>query len=94
MEFYGMLRTGQFSNYGAWSNTEFDAAAEDALTLQLDDPARIDSIIEADQIATADLPWLPLYSAPMSVWLGNTISGVQPSIAFLYYPWAAEIGAK
>ena len=90
MEFYGMLRTGQFSNYGAWSNTEFDAAAEDALTLQLDDPARIDSIIEADQIATEDLPWLPLYSAPMSVWLGNTISGVQPSIAFLYYPWAAD----
>jgi peptide/nickel transport system substrate-binding protein len=94
MEFYGMIRTGEFSNYGAWSNAEFDAAANDALTLQLDDPARLDSIVAADKVATDELPWLPLYSAPMAVWLGDKITGVQPSIALLYYPWAAEIGAK
>jgi len=28
------------------------------------------------------------------VFLGERISGVAPSIAFLYYPWAATIGAR
>ena len=35
-----------------------------------------------------------LHRGPMPVFLGERITGVAPSIAFLYYPWAATIGAR
>lgn len=93
LEMYSVLRTGDFSNYGGWSNPEFDAILQEAVTI--DDPAaRSELTAEAQQIANAELPWLPLYQAPISLYLGERITGVQPSIAFMYYPWAATIGAR
>jgi len=94
LDFYGVLRTGDFSNYGGWSNAGFDAAVNAAVATEVDDPARPQLIAKAQKIALEELPWLPLDAAPTSVWLGNRISGVEPSIAFMYYPWAATIGAK
>ena len=37
---------------------------------------------------------LPLFEGPMTVFLGERVTGVAPSVAFLYYPWAATIGAR
>jgi len=93
LEMYSVLRTGDFSNYGGWSDPEFDAILQEAVTI--DDPAaRSELTAEAQRIANAELPWLPLYQAPISLYLGERITGVQPSIAFMYYPWAATIGAR
>ena len=90
---YAVLRTGEFSNYGGWSDPEFDAIVNEAV--QIDDAAeRSDKTAEAQRIANEQLPWLPLYTSPMSLFLGERITGVTPSIAFLYYPWAATIGAR
>lgn len=94
MDFYGVLHTGQFSNYGGWSNKAFDAAAELAVATPLTDPKRPDIVARAQRIAMDELPWLPMYTVPTSVWLGKKITGVKPSINFLYYPWAASIGAN
>ena len=30
----------------------------------------------------------------LTLFLGERVTGVAPSIAFLYYPWAATIGAR
>lgn len=93
LEMYSVLRTGEFSNYGGWSDAEFDEVVTAAMAM--DDPAaRSVETAKAQQIANEQLPWLPLYTAPMSVFQGDRITGVQPSIAFLYYPWAATIGAR
>ncbi|MGW6950329.1 ABC transporter substrate-binding protein [Streptomyces xanthophaeus] len=93
LDMYASLRTGAFSNYGGWSDPAFDAAVDRSVAAQ--DPAEhADANAEAHRIATRELPWLPLYTQPVSVFLGKRITGVQPSIAYLYYPWAAEIGAK
>ncbi len=93
LEMYSVLRTGDFSNYGGWSNPEFDAVVAQATAI--DDPAaRSEVTAKAQQIANAELPWLPLYQAPVSLYLGERITGVQPSVAFMYYPWAATIGAR
>ena len=90
---YAVLRTGEFSNYGGWSDPEFDEVVNEAIAI--DDPAaRSEKTAEAQRIANEQLPWLPLYTAPMSLFLGERITGVAPSIAFLYYPWAATIGAR
>jgi len=93
LEMYAVLRTGEFSNYGQWSDPEFDAIVSEAVAI--DDPAlRSEKTAEAQRIANEQLPWLPLYTAPISLFLGERITGVAPSIAFLYYPWAAAIGAR
>lgn len=90
---YGSLETGMFTNYGGWTNKEFDKAVEDA-SGEYDPAERAVASAKAQKIALRELPWLPLYTQPTSVFLGNRITGVQPSVAYLYYPWAAEIGAK
>lgn len=93
LEMYSVLRTGEFSNYGGWSDPEFDEVVNQAIAT--DDPAaRSELTAKAQQIANAELPWLPLYTGPLSVFQGERITGVSPSMAFLYYPWAAEIGAR
>ncbi|MET9604303.1 ABC transporter substrate-binding protein [Streptomyces sp. NPDC006512] len=93
LDMYGSLRTGAFSNYGGWSEPAFDAAVDRAVAAH--DPAEHAAAnAEAQRIALRELPWLPLYTQPVSVFLGKRITGVQPSIAYLYYPWAAEIGAR
>ena len=93
LEMYSVLRTGEFSNYGNWSDPEFDQVVNEAIAID-DAAARSEKTAEAQRIANEQLPWLPLSTAPMSVFLGERISGVAPSIAFLYYPWAATIGAR
>ncbi|WP_345801474.1 ABC transporter substrate-binding protein [Microbacterium sp. AZCO] len=93
LEMYGVLRTGEFSNYGGWSDPEFDEVVNTAMAI--DDPAaRSAETAKAQQIANAQLPWLPLYTAPTTLFLGTRITGAAPSIAYLYYPWAATIGAR
>ncbi|MFI9328372.1 ABC transporter substrate-binding protein [Kitasatospora sp. NPDC052868] len=93
LDMFGSLRTGAFSNYGGWSDPQFDAAVDRAVGAY--DPAEHTAATgTAQKIAMTQLPWLPLYTEPVSVFLGKRITGVQPSIAYLYYPWAAEIGAK
>jgi len=93
LEMYSVLRTGEFSNYGGWSNPDFDATVNNALGI-VDPAERAEKTAEVQRIANDELPWLPLYTQPMTVFLGNNITGVAPSIGFLYFPWAATIGAR
>ncbi|HEY9366552.1 MAG TPA: ABC transporter substrate-binding protein [Agromyces sp.] len=93
LEMYSVLRTDEFSNYGGWSNPEFDAVVNEALAIE-DPAARSEKTAEAQQIANEELPWLPMFEAPVTLFMGERITGVAPSVAFLYYPWAATIGAR
>ncbi|KJL41554.1 MULTISPECIES: ABC transporter substrate-binding protein [Microbacterium] len=93
LEMYSVLRTGEFSNYGNWSDPEFDALVNEAVAI--DDPAaRSEVTAQAQRIANAQLPWLPLLQGPMTLFLGDRVTGVAPSVAFMYYPWAATIGSR
>lgn len=93
LEMYAVLRTGEFSNYGNWSDPEYDEIVTQAIgTFDAEERAKLTSKLQ--HIANEQLPWLPLYAAPMPVFLSERITGVAPSIAFLYYPWAATIGAR
>ncbi|MDT0141627.1 ABC transporter substrate-binding protein [Microbacterium sp. PRC9] len=93
LEMYSVLRTGEFSNYGNWSDPDFDALVNEAVTI--DDPAaRSEVTAQAQRIANEQLPWLPLFQGPMTLFLGDRVTGVAPSVAFMYYPWAATIGSR
>ncbi|MCM3809236.1 ABC transporter substrate-binding protein [Streptomyces sp. DR7-3] len=92
LEFYQYLRTGDFGNYGNWSNAEFDAAFDRA-NAEPSATARADLTARLQKIALRELPVIPVYEAPYSVFLGSRITGAPTGIAQLYYPWAATIGA-
>lgn len=93
LEMYGVLKTGQFSNYGNWSDPKFDALVDEA-SGTADPEARAQKSVELQKIANQQLPWLPLFQGPMTVFVGKKVTGVAPSVAMLYYPWAATIGAR
>ncbi|MFI6938713.1 ABC transporter substrate-binding protein [Streptomyces sp. NPDC050418] len=92
LEFYQYLRTGDFGNYGKYSNPEYDAAFDRA-NAEPDAAKRSDLTAGLQKIAVRELPIIPVYEAPYSVFLGNRITGAPTGIAQLYYPWAATIGA-
>jgi peptide/nickel transport system substrate-binding protein len=93
LEMYAVLQTGQFSNYGEWSDATFDKTVQAAGKTQ-DADARAKLSGQAQKIANEQLPWLPLFQAPMTMFLGKKVTGASPSVAFLYYPWAATIGQR
>lgn len=93
LEMYAVLRTGEFSNYGEWNNPEYDELVTEAVSTM--DPAERSALTaQAQQLANQELPWLPLYELPNAMYLGDRVTGLSPSIAFLYYPWAATLGAR
>lgn len=92
LEMYSVLRTGEFSNYGNYSNPVFDELTNKALETS-ETAERMELSAQVQQVANEDLPWIPLIAAPTTVWLGERITGADPSINFLYYPWAAKIGS-
>ncbi|MFF2507764.1 ABC transporter substrate-binding protein [Streptomyces sp. NPDC058067] len=92
LEFYQYLRTGDFGNYGKWSNAAYDAAFDRA-NAEPDIARRTELTGELEKIALRELPVIPVYEAPFSVFLGKRITGAPTGIAQLYYPWAAMIGA-
>ncbi|MGN6125424.1 MAG: ABC transporter substrate-binding protein [Humibacter sp.] len=93
LEMYAVLQTGQFSNYGGWSDSQFDKVVQQAIATS-DAAASAKLSAQAQKIANQQLPWLPLFQAPMTMFLGKKITGASPSVAFLYYPWAATIGKR
>ncbi|GAB3671229.1 glutathione ABC transporter substrate-binding protein GsiB [Actinocorallia lasiicapitis] len=92
LDIYANVQSGNFANYGGWSDKTYDAAVDKALAAD-DVTARRALTADVQEIATRELPWLPLYAAPVNVFVGKKITGVKPSIAYMYYPWAAEIGS-
>ncbi|MFJ2353492.1 ABC transporter substrate-binding protein [Glutamicibacter sp. NPDC087673] len=92
-EMFSILRTDDFSNYGSFSDTSYDKVVNEALET-LDADERFTKSLEAQKILNEQLPWLPLYEVPTILWMNDKITGVSPSVNHLYFPWAAQIGAK
>ncbi|MFC7220533.1 ABC transporter substrate-binding protein [Streptomyces polyrhachis] len=92
LEFYQYLRTGDFGNYGGWSNAEYDAVFDRA-NAETDPAKRTELTAQLQKIAVRELPIIPLYEAPYPMFLGSGVTGAPTGIAQLYYPWAASIGA-
>ncbi|WP_066950926.1 ABC transporter substrate-binding protein [Microtetraspora fusca] len=92
LEFYGILRTGDFSNYGGYSNPEYDALVDEA-NAQADPAARAATVAKLQEIAVRDVVWIPLYEPPHTMFLNKRLTGAPTSISQLVYPWAARLGS-
>ncbi|MGW0587220.1 ABC transporter substrate-binding protein [Streptosporangium sp. NPDC002607] len=92
LEFYGILETGNFANYGGYSNPEYDALVDEA-NAQADPAARAATIAKLQEIAVRDVVWIPLYELPHSMFLNKRLTGAPTSISQLVFPWAARLGS-
>lgn len=93
LEALSIFRTDEFPNYGNWSNKEYDDLVNQAVGT-MDPKQRSVLTAKLQQIANKELPWLPLYSGPTVMFLGKKVTGLSPSITFLYFPWAAQLGTR
>lgn len=92
LEFYGILTTGDFANYGGYSNPEYDALVDEA-NAQADPAARAATVARLQEIAVRDVVWIPLYEVPHSMFLNKRLTGAPTGIAQLVFPWGAPLGS-
>lgn len=85
------LTKGNYSNYAGWEDAGFEAAFKAGVTA-VDPVAQRDNFVKAEKIVMEQLPWIPVYQTLTNVFLGSRITGVDVSVNYLYYPWAAKIG--
>ncbi|WP_405775729.1 ABC transporter substrate-binding protein [Streptomyces sp. NBC_00859] len=90
--FYTNMRTGEFENYGSFSSPAYDRTADEA-SVQDSLPERRRLAVKLEHLADRDLPVVPVAELPNSVFLNKRITGAPTTISYLYYPWAADIGA-
>jgi len=93
LEMYSVLREGDFSNYGGWVNKQYDKLVNQAIGTK-DPDQRAKFTGQAAKIASDEVVWGPLYETVTSMWLGKRITGADPSINYMYFPWAAKIGGR
>lgn len=93
LEMYAVLRPGEFSNYGNWDDKAFGTVVNQAVST-MDTDARAKLTAKAQKIANEQLPWIPLFAPPTIAYLSDRLTGLSPSINFMYSPWAAALGAR
>ncbi|MFI7690119.1 ABC transporter substrate-binding protein [Nonomuraea sp. NPDC049655] len=92
LEFYGILQTGNFANYGGYSDPEYDRLVDQA-GAEADPAARAAVVAKLQEIAVRDMVWIPLYEVPHSMFLNKRLTGAPTGITQLVYPWAAALGS-
>ncbi|MFD0031164.1 ABC transporter substrate-binding protein [Streptomyces sp. NPDC055059] len=91
LDIYTVFRNGgrtNFSDYKAVDGAITKARAEG------DPAARASLITGIQEKVTRDVVWMPLNSLPVILYMNKRVTGAVPSFPYLYYPWAAGLGAR
>ncbi|GAA5020629.1 ABC transporter substrate-binding protein [Kitasatospora paranensis] len=86
------FRTGAYQNYAGYSDKAYDDLVDQAAAVY--DPARRTAVeAQLQKTASDRLLWIPVAEWPTSVFLNKRLTGAPTTIAYMYYPWAADVGA-
>ena len=88
-----ILSSGGTQNYTGIDDPEIDALIQKARA-EVDEDARTEITNEIQSKALELQPWLPIVTPAVRLFMNNEITGAPASFSYLYYPWAAGIGAK
>ncbi|WP_345065617.1 ABC transporter substrate-binding protein [Leifsonia kafniensis] len=88
-----IVGTGGSQNYNDYSNPEVDSLLAEAAAAN-DENERAALTNQIQEIAMADLPWIPIVDPSVRLFLNKRVTGVPASFVYLYYPWAADLGAS
>ncbi|MGW4880307.1 ABC transporter substrate-binding protein [Streptomyces sp. NPDC004262] len=86
------FRTGAYLNFAGYSDRRYDGLVDRATAVYPREPRmRIEA--ELQRQAADEVLWIPVAEWPTSVFLNKRITGAPTTIAYMYYPWAADVGA-
>ncbi|MFD0574682.1 ABC transporter substrate-binding protein [Kitasatospora gansuensis] len=86
------FKTGAYQNFASFSDPGYDELVKKAVTAT--DPAeRFAVTAKLQRTASEQLLWIPVAEWPTAVFLNKRITGAPTTISYLYYPWAADVGA-
>ncbi|NDZ62533.1 ABC transporter substrate-binding protein [Streptomyces anulatus] len=91
--FYDNALTGSSNNWVGFADPAYDATVKKALAT-LDDAARAKLAAEVQKKFTDAAVWISVAQVPSVLVLDEKLTGPPASMAYLYYPWAADLGAK
>ncbi|WP_084725371.1 ABC transporter substrate-binding protein [Streptacidiphilus melanogenes] len=92
MDVLSNFETGGFQNYAGFSDPAYDKLVQQALSTY--DPAgRLAVEARLQKIVADQVTWIPAAEWPTGLFLNKRITGAPTTISYLYYPWAADVGA-
>jgi peptide/nickel transport system substrate-binding protein len=92
MDLLANFQTGNYQNYANYSNPAYDKLVHQA-TATYDPAQRLAIEAKLQQIAVDQNLWIPTAVWPDALFMNKRITGAPTTIAYLYYPWAADVGA-
>jgi len=86
------LLPGSVQNFQNYANPRVIKLITDALATD-DDSKRAILAAEAMRQVDRDLVTIPIVAPPQRLFMSNRLTGAPAAFPYLYYPWAADIGA-
>lgn len=86
------FKTGAYLNFAGYSDKRYDDLVDQATAVyQPDKRMRIEAKLQKQ--AAEQVLWIPVAEWPTAVFLNKRITGAPTTISYMYYPWAADVGA-
>ncbi|MEZ0068138.1 peptide/nickel transport system substrate-binding protein [Streptacidiphilus sp. MAP12-20] len=92
MDLLANFQTGNYQNYPGYSNPAYDKLVRQA-TATYDRAQRLAIEAKLQQIAVNQNLWIPAAEWPTALFMNKRITGAPTTVSYLYYPWAADVGA-
>lgn len=79
-------------NFGVFADPEYDALVDEGYAAT-DDVERAAITTELQKRWVEHAVWIPVVATPSTLIMSNDVTGVPASAAFIYYPWAVDLGS-
>ncbi|GAA2412248.1 ABC transporter substrate-binding protein [Nonomuraea africana] len=91
LDIYTVFQAGGRTNFNGYPAVDADIKKARA---EADPAARAALVTGIQDKVTRDVAWMPLNNLPVILYMSDRVTGAVPSFPYLYYPWAAGLGAK
>lgn len=86
------FRTGAYMNFAGYSDPGYDKLVDEASAVYPVEQ-RMDIEAKLQHHASEQLLWIPVAEWPTALFMNKRITGAPTTISYMYYPWAADVGA-
>ncbi|WP_405534174.1 ABC transporter substrate-binding protein [Streptomyces sp. NBC_00075] len=91
--FYDNALSDSSNNWVGFKSADYDAKVAEALRT-IDDKKRAALVVDIQREFADAAVWIPVAQTPTVLTLNSELTGPPASMAYLYSPWAAQLGAK
>lgn len=91
--FYDNGLSDSSNNWVGFKSPAYDSKVKEAMRT-LDDKKRAALVVDVQRQFTDAAVWIPIAQTPTALVISDELTGPPASMAYLYHPWAAELGAK